>query len=213
VIAVDAFFRDGGFQDKTDAATLVTAIDFLVERGVKVINLSLSGPANTVLESAINAAQARGVVFVAAAGNGGPGAEPSYPAAYPGVIAVTAVGHDLKVYPRASRGRYINLSAPGVHVQPAGSDIVMSGTSYAVPFVTAAAALLQGTDASLTPASIAARLEISALDLGESGHDATFGWGLLQAQDLCPALPVPKLPTQLTRQAFELLSTWSTRHR
>jgi subtilisin family serine protease len=202
VIAVDAFYRDGSLDDKTDAATLVEAIDLLVERGVKIINLSLSGPANTVLESAIRAAQERGVVFVAAAGNGGPGAEPSYPAAYPGVIAVTAVGHDLRVYPRASRGEYIILSAPGVRVQPAGSGTPRSGTSYAVPFVTAAAALLRGRDASLTPASIAARLETSARDLGDPGHDATFGWGLLQAQDLCPRSPVPNLPTQLTTQAF-----------
>jgi hypothetical protein len=187
IIAVDAFFRDGGMEDKTDAAALVDAIEVLVSRGVKVINLSLSGPANEVLEEAINAARKQGVVFIAAAGNGGPGANPSYPAAYPGVIAVTAVDHDLTVYRRASRGRYINLAAPGVRVRAGGSE--MSGTSFAVPFVTAAAALLRGQDASLSADSIATRLESAARDLGEPGYDATFGWGLLQAQALCPQPP------------------------
>jgi hypothetical protein len=70
--------------------------------------------------------------------------------------------------------------------------------------VTAAAALLRGRDVSLSPASIAALLETSARDLGDPGHDTTFGWGLLQAQDLCPNLPVSNLPTQLTTQALDL---------
>jgi hypothetical protein len=203
VIAVDAFFRDGSLEDKTDAAALVAAIELLVERGVKVINLSLSGPENAVLEKTIKAALERGVTFVAAAGNGGPGAEPSYPAGYPGVIAVTAVNADLTIYHRATRGKYISLSAPGIHVAAGGSDR-RTGTSYAVPFVTAAAALLNGQDASLSPDSIAARLEASARDLGEPGYDTTFGWGLLQVQVLCsPDLFSPGIPTRATTEAAE----------
>ena len=187
VIAIDAFFHDDGNNDKTDAASLVDAIHTLTDRGVKVINLSLSGPPNAILENAINNARTQGVVFIAAAGNGGPGAEPSYPAAYPGVIAVTAVDRNLAIYRRASQGSYISLSAPGVHIRPADGRPAISGTSYAVPFVTAAAALLRARDAFLPPESIALRLEASARDLGQPGYDTTFGWGLLQAQSLCPA--------------------------
>jgi subtilisin family serine protease len=201
VLAVDAFFRDGNLEDKTDAAALVAAFELLVERGEKIINLSLSGPENAVLENTIKAARARGVTFVAAAGNGGPGAEPSYPAGYPGVIAVTAVNANLTIYHRATRGRYISLSAPGIHVAAAGSER-RTGTSYAVPFVTAAAALLSGQDASLSPDSIAARLEASARDLGEPGFDTTFGWGLLQVQVLCSPDPLsPGTPSRATRNA------------
>jgi len=187
IVAVDAFFRDGGKEDKTDAASLVHAIEVLVARGVKVINLSLSGPANEILKATINGARNQGVVFIAAAGNNGPGASPSYPAAYPGVIAVTAVDHELGVYRHASRGRYINLAAPGVHIRAAGNSDV-SGTSYAVPFVTAAAALLRGRNDSLSEDGIAMRLAASAWDLGDPGYDTTFGWGLLQVQDLCSPL-------------------------
>ena len=145
LVAVDAFYRDGGTADRTDVMSLVTAIEALAERGVRVINLSLSGPANEVLQKAIAAAQAKGIVIVAAAGNNGAGAEPSYPAAYPGVVAVTAVDHELNVYRRATRGPYVDLAAPGVNVWTAsaqGTGSLKTGTSYAVPFVSAAAGVL-----------------------------------------------------------------------
>ena len=136
LIAVDAFYRDGGTADRTDVMSLVSAIEALAERGVRVINLSLSGPPNAVLQNAIEAAQAEGIVIIAAAGNNGAGAEPAYPAAYPGVIAVTAVDQDLNVYRRATQGAYIDLAGPGVNVWTAsaqGSGALRTGTSYAVP--------------------------------------------------------------------------------
>jgi subtilisin family serine protease len=145
LVTVDAFYRDGGTADRTDVMSLVAAIEALAERGVRVMNLSLSGPANEVLQKAIEAAQAKGIVIVAAAGNNGAGAEPAYPAAYPGVIAVTAVDQELKVYRRATQGPYVDLAAPGVNVWTAsaqGSGSLKTGTSYAVPFVSAAAGLL-----------------------------------------------------------------------
>jgi hypothetical protein len=107
ILAVDAFYRDGGTADRTDVTSLVLALEALAERNVRVVNMSLSGPPNEVLKGAIAAAQAKGMVIVAAAGNNGAGAEPSYPAAYPGVIAVTAVDRNLGVYPRATRGEYV----------------------------------------------------------------------------------------------------------
>ena len=203
IIAVDAFFREGGGDDKTDAATLVGAIGALVERGVKIINLSLSGPSNSVLEDAVKAWREQGVMFIAAAGNGGPGAAPAYPAAYPGVIAVTAVDRDLRIYRRATRGKYLALAAPGVHIRTssANGEAVASGTSYAVPFVTAAVAMVRGRHASLDPGGITERLERAALDLGPQGFDETFGWGLLQAQGLCAK---PDLePAQAIRKPFD----------
>ena len=154
LIAVDAFYRDGGTADRTDVMSLVSAIEALAERGVRVINLSLSGPPNAVLQNAIEAAQAEGIVIIAAAGNNGAGAEPAYPAAYPGVIAVTAVDQDLNVYRRATQGAYIDLAGPGVNVWTAsaqGSGALRTGTSYAVPFVSAAAGLLLASNPQLAP--------------------------------------------------------------
>jgi hypothetical protein len=194
VIAVDAFYRDGGTADRTDVMTLVAAIETLAARGVRIMNMSLSGPSNAVLQNAIAAAQAKGIVIVAAAGNNGTGAEPSYPAAYPGVLAATAVDQGLNIYRRATRGPYVDLSAPGVNVWVAsaqGGGMLKTGTSYAVPFVSAAAGLVLASNPELDAKSVRVRLEESARDLGQPGRDPVFGFGLVQMAGLCtqPADP------------------------
>jgi len=196
LVAVDAFYRDGGTADRTDVMSLVAAIEALAERGVQVMNLSLSGPPNEVLQKAIEAAQAKGVVIIAAAGNNGAGAEPSYPAAYPEVIAVTAVDQDLNVYRRATHGAYVDLAAPGVNIWTAssrGSGALRTGTSYAVPFVSAAAGLLLASNPGLDPKVVQSRLEAHTRDLGKPGWDPTYGFGLIQVAGLCaqPAEPAP----------------------
>jgi uncharacterized phosphosugar-binding protein len=188
IVAVDVFYRDGGTADRTDVTSLVNAIEALAKRGVRVMNMSLSGPANALLQQAIEAAQAKGIVIVAAAGNNGAGGEPSYPAAYPGVVAVTAVDQKLNVYRRATQGRYVDLSAPGVNVWTAsaqGSGAVRTGTSYAVPFVSAAAGLLLASNPELDTKAVQSRLEEHTRDLGKPGWDPTFGFGLIQMAGLC----------------------------
>lgn len=188
LLAVDAFYRDGGTADRTDVITLVRALETLAERNVRVVNMSLSGSSNEVLKRAIASAQAKGMVIVAAAGNNGAGAEPSYPAAYPGVIAVTAVDKKLAIYSRATQGEYIDLAAPGVDLWTASADgggSVRSGTSYAVPFISAAAAILNASTGTLNATDLQATLESSTLDLGAPGRDKTYGYGLLQAANLC----------------------------
>ena len=189
IVAVDAFYRDGGTADRTDVMSLVAAVEALSERGVQVMNLSLSGPPTEVLQKAIEAAQAKGIVIVAAVGNNGPGAEPSYPAAYPGVIAVTAVDQQLNVYRRATQGPYIDVAAPGVNIWTAsskGSGALKSGTSYAVPFVSAATSLLLAANPTLDPKVVQSRLEARTRDLGKPGWDTTYGFGLIQVTGLCP---------------------------
>ena len=191
LIAVDAFSRAGVAQDRSDVLSLVRAIEALKTRGVKVIALSLAGPANPLLQAAIDAAVADGTLIVAAAGNEGPAASPVYPAAYSGVIAVTAVDRNLAIYRRANRGSYIDIAAPGVEVPVAtsGGDVTLrSGTSYAVPFVTAAAAALS---VGRSAASVRALLDDAALDLGPRGRDPTFGQGLLQMSAVCVVNPTP----------------------
>ncbi|MBA1154546.1 S8 family serine peptidase [Microvirga mediterraneensis] len=187
LLTVDAFYRDGGTADRTDVVTLVRALEALAKRNVRIVNMSLSGPSNEVLKRAIASAQAKGMIILAAAGNNGAGAEPSYPAAYPGVIAVTAIDKKLAIYSRATQGEYIDIAAPGVDIWVASSDgsTVKSGTSYAVPFVTAAAAILSASSDPLSATDLRATLESRTLDLGAPGRDKTYGYGLLQAANLC----------------------------
>ncbi len=86
------------------ALQLVKAIDWMVEEKVPVVNLSLAGPDNAILKAAVARAVRRGHILVAAVGNEGPGADPLYPAAYDGVVGVTAIDGQDKVYRRAGRG-------------------------------------------------------------------------------------------------------------
>ena len=127
------------------------------------------------------AAQRNGKVIVAAAGNEGPFAEPLYPAAYDGVIAVTAVAVDGSVYRWANQGDHVEFSALGVSVPTARADGSIgreSGTSLATPVISAFLAcelLQQRGDIGRALDSLRTR----ALDLGATGRDPVFGHGLL----------------------------------
>lgn len=192
LIAVDAFHRAGRSEDQMDAFDLVAAIDLLIERRVRVVNLSFAGPANELLEGAIKRAHGKGVVFIAAAGNDGPKAKPSFPGAYPEVISVTAVRSDLEVYRRAGRGPHVDFGAPGVDVWAADAHgrngregRKQSGTSYAAPYVTSLVAVMLAQSPGQAMDAIKRALAASAKDLGAPGVDPVFGNGLVQAQDLC----------------------------
>lgn len=189
LVAVDAFHKTAG-DERADAFTLVRAIDHLAENGVQVINLSLAGPPNTVLEDTLlELTRERRIPVIAAVGNDGPRAEAAYPAAYDNVIAVTAVDRSGTVYRRAIRGSHVALAAQGVDVWTAASvegARWKTGTSFAAPFVTAATALLLQREPTLTPEQIRARLTASARDLGTEGFDETYGHGLLDLNGICP---------------------------
>ena len=195
VVAVDVFSRAAG-DERADLGVLLEGLDLLLAREVRVINLSLAGPENAVLSAALDAVVAADrTVLVAAAGNGGPALEPAWPAAHPGVIAVTAVDARGRIYRDAQRGVEIDLAAPGVGLLAATSirgARGKSGTSYAVPFVTAAAALILSREPELGAAAVAERLKAGARDLGAEGVDEVFGAGLLDVTGLCDAPVVPK---------------------
>lgn len=188
IVAAQAFHRDASGRDAADAFDIARAIDRLVERRVGVLNLSFSGPPNAILAQMVEAALARDVILVAAAGNAGPAAGPLYPAAYEGVVAVTAVDRRNKVYRQASAGPHIDFAAPGVRVWTAASvsgGRFRSGTSYAAPFVTAALAAARARWPDATRAALIDKLAGHVVDLGAEGRDETFGWGLVQAAETC----------------------------
>jgi hypothetical protein len=187
VVAVDAFHTDDG-DERADVFTLAAGMDFLADRGVRVINMSLAGPPNSVLEAAVASLTAQGVIIVAAVGNGGPKADPGYPAAYPDVIAVTAVDAADSVYRRAGQGPHVDLAAPGVEVWTAASVSgarPKTGTSFAAPFVTAAAAAALDLNPDLDAATLTGELATAARDLGDPGRDDVYGFGLVQAKQSC----------------------------
>ena len=158
---------------------------------------------------------ARGVLFVAAAGNGGPNAAPSYPAAYEQVIAVTAVDKNLRGYIHANHGDYIDVAAPGVEIWTALPGVLegyQSGTSFAAPHVTAILAAVHGRVQDKSKEGFLKALAIR--DLGQAGRDRVYGRGLVLAPIACspgdepsgwitdvvraPALLSPPAPSSLS---------------
>lgn len=167
---------------------IARALDWLGQQGVRVVNLSLSGPGNQVMRFTAERAAAGGMLLVAAAGNEGPNAAPVFPAGYGPVLAVTAVDASLQPYREANRGEYIDVAAPGVDIWSArGGDggRYNTGTSFAAPFVSAAAALALAVSPDAAPENLRQSLREGARDLGQPGRDSTFGWGLLQPPGNC----------------------------
>jgi hypothetical protein len=167
-----------------DAIDIVGALDWLVGSRVTVINISIAGPANALLEAAVSTAAARGSIMVAAAGNNTARGAARYPAAYPGVIAVAAVDQRARPYAFNTRGGYIDIAAPGVDVWAAdagGGGALWSGTSFAAPFVSVelAVAARKGLVRDVTGAR--RHLAANARDIGSPGRDPVFGAGLLQS--------------------------------
>jgi subtilisin family serine protease len=184
IMAVRAFRTVPGGLPETTTDVLLAAIEWAVNNGAKVLNMSFVGPRNKALQELLEAAARKGVVLVAAAGNAGPKAPPAFPAAFPGVIAVTAVDAADKRYQHANRGRYIAVAAPGVDVLApvdGGGHELLSGTSFATAYVSGIAALLLERDPSLNAASIARLIAAGADDLGPAGRDDDFGAGRVNA--------------------------------
>ncbi|PZV37645.1 S8 family serine peptidase [Mesorhizobium kowhaii] len=166
---------------KSTMDVILSALDWAASQDVRIINMSFVGPKNDLLGVACRNARALGIVLVAAAGNNGPKAPYGYPAAFDGVIAVTATDARDGLMPQANRGAYVFISAPGVEmVAPsgAGSDVV-TGTSFAAAIVTGAIANLIHAAPDRSADGIEKALAATARDLGPKGRDNDFGYGLL----------------------------------
>lgn len=165
------------------ADAIAQALAWMARERVPVVNMSLVGPPNRLLERVVSALLARGHLVVAAVGNDGPAAPPLYPAAYPGVVAVTGVDARRRVLPEACQGPHVAFAAPGAEVAVAATDdagyVAARGTSFAAPLVAGLlAAHLPRPDTLLAERAVR-ELAATAADLGASGRDKVFGHGLV----------------------------------
>jgi hypothetical protein len=166
------------------------------------------------LTQAITYANDKGVLVVAAAGNGGAADKPKWPASLDLTLAVTAVDQSNKATSFDQRGDYIDISAPGSNVLSSSNGIYKpdkclsdeprmcfeNGTSMAAGFVAGAAALLFAAEPRVTNAQVRDILLRTATDIGEPGRDVTFGAGLInmvaalaELQRMYPPIAAPQL--------------------
>jgi hypothetical protein len=190
----NAFYADANNSPMSSTATMLKALNWMKEKKVDILNLSFAGPKDQLVHDALVELAKSGTVILAAAGNDGPQAEPTYPAAYPEVIAVTAVDRNLAVYAYANRGTHIAVAAPGVDVWtavPNKREGKQTGTSFAVPFATSIVALSyppadqrpKGGDPLAPRQKALELLQKGIMPLG--GNRQIFGAGLVQAPNHC----------------------------
>ncbi|MGD9962599.1 MAG: S8 family serine peptidase, partial [Thermoplasmata archaeon] len=164
---------------------------------VIVMSLGVEG-ASTVLQNAVNYAASRGVVLVAAAGNGGTSTL-TYPAAYPNVVGVGAIDQTDRRADFSNFGTGLDLMAPGVMIYSTmggstsggGSYQYLSGTSAAAPHVAGVAAVMLSVNPALTPEDVGQTLNETARNLSISGWDSGTGWGVVNAFEAVATVSEP----------------------
>ena len=174
--------------DETDfaaqAAGIYAAVD---EYHCDILNISAGDPEIVPeVEAAIRHALDEGVIVVAAAGNSGD-TQLLYPASYDGVISVSNVGRDMVLSATSNKNDHVWVTAPGREIVSLGrlplTVKMSSGTSFSAPAVAGVAALLKEAFPQMTPADFREILKVSSKDLGRTGYDIYYGWGLVQAPD------------------------------
>ena len=171
-----------------DTGQVALGIRWAVDQGARVLNVGLAGTApSDAVRDAVDYARRRGAVVVAPVASNGT-AEPSYPAATSGVIAVGATDRNDNKLPASNTGDYISVAAPGDQVASTfkfggGSNgyAVASTTAQAAAHVSGVAALILAMNHDLQADEVRALIEISADDVGPPGRDRETGAGRVNA--------------------------------
>lgn len=178
VYAADIFGTDrrGGTSE-----LLARALGWMARERIPVINVSMVGPANAIVELAVRRLVSNGFVIVAPVGNDGTAARQLYPASYPGVIAVSGSDQNGHLLPEASRVRRVDFVAPGIArvTGPSGRQAQMRGTSFAAPIV---ARLIADDFTFPDPVGARKRIDALAKKATRPKQDSKwFGRGLIHA--------------------------------
>ncbi|MEU0551196.1 type VII secretion-associated serine protease mycosin [Micromonospora sp. NPDC005979] len=169
-----------------DALIVAKGVRWAVDHGARVINLSLGGSGDSpALAAALDYAFARDVVVVACTGNlaTSTDSKPWYPSREPGVIAVAGLERNSdNLWSGSITGRATVLTAPAtglVGARPTDGYWRVQGTSFAAPLVAATAALVRSRYPDMPAGQVVNRLVVTARDIGPTGRDDRFGYGVV----------------------------------
>lgn len=183
---------EAGYYADTD--DIIKGVKYAISNNAKVINMSLgyweyAGTAcDSLLATALDSCESNGITVVCAAGNDGDdpyyATLPNYPADYKTCISVTATTSNNGHAYYSNYNKYKDIAAPGDEIYSTGSDgyyEYMSGTSMAAPVVTGVVAAMYSVNPDITPYQVRSILYGTATDLGDTGRDNYFGYGLVNA--------------------------------
>ena len=209
---------DDGFGNSHGIANGIT---YAVDRGANVINMSLVATQSTSIESsAVAYALSNGVTIIASTGNEGETNNVYFPAAYEGVIAVGAVGLDNVITAYSNKGQEMDFAAPGgdfnddlngdTYVDGVLQETInggtfnyyfYEGTSMAAPHASGVYAALMSEG--FTEAEITDALINTSIDMGTSGWDKDYGYGVIQLKDAYDYLQSTNIVPPLTLPSLE----------
>ncbi|PAB56894.1 S8 family peptidase [Anaeromicrobium sediminis] len=182
IIPIKALDKDGS----GDIGVIAQAIEYAVDKGAHIINLSLGGPQeNEEIKEAIEYAMDKGVFVIAAAGNDSRNCDRYVPAGLDGVYTVAASNLINKKANFSNYGKSVDIAAPGVKILstvPNGGYEAWDGTSMATPVVTGVVAMLMTENPDIDINEIKDILSKSSKDIMQSGIDPFTGTGLIDAQ-------------------------------
>jgi len=166
------------------SSQLANGLQWAAENNATIINLSLGGPtpSDTVLFMVRYAVFSKGIPVISSSGNSGKCGAPSFPAAFPEVLAVGSTDQANQSAAFSTTGPYVDLVAPGVAIRSTlnnGNYTDSTGTSFSAPYVAAAAAIVRATHPEFDANHVIFRLVSTATDLGPPGWDPHFGFGIV----------------------------------
>ncbi|MEC1613572.1 S8 family serine peptidase [Bacillus mojavensis] len=180
IYAVKALDQNGS----GDLQGLLKGIDWSIANGMDIVNMSLGTSSDSqILHDAMDKAYEKGVLLVAASGNDGNGKPVNYPAAYSSVVAVSATDQHNQLAAFSTTGNEVEFSAPGTDITSTYLHqyyATGSGTSQATPHAAAMFALLKQRDPGNTNVQLRALMQKNSVDLGITGRDQQYGYGLIQ---------------------------------
>lgn len=164
-----------GADGKADCELIAEGIDYAIEKGAKIINLSMNFPESAIVEFSIKQAVKAGVTVVVAAGNGGRNISGIFPANMSDVITVSGIGPDYKLY-RSNYGNGVDFCAPAQYINTAAFSGNQEGTSFAAPMIASAYALVS-LDTKHTVDDMKAHCKMGEQD-GSLSVSSAYGYGM-----------------------------------